>query len=494
MEVALKMAGIDSYTKLCLHMDGDQSDSNHTLTTVGSPKLNSTTKKFGASSMYFDGEDCYISAPDSTDWSFANQPMTIDFWVNFSSLSGSQLIVNQFNDANNHWWLRWSSNKWYFYAVSGGGAIAQYWGPTVSLATDTWYHVAFVRNGTSLLLFQDGVLQTWSSIPTAIGSSHLPNTSALLQIGGDYGNYDLHGYLDELRITRNEARWTTGFTPPTSAYTTDANTKLLLHFNGDESDSAHEVTFYGAPQINATTAKFDGAYYFDGSSYLSVPDSDDWAFGNGSFTIDCWVNATAIIGHWQCIYHQTDNSKYQRFMYNSVNIRFDEYGGLGTVIEGTYSMNTGVWYHLALVRNVNSWNIYIDGVSLVNTTDTSTLSNIIGDLEIGRETAGTADYFTGYIDELRISKGIARWTENFDVPTEAYTEAPTTAFKVKGTRSETSRIIVFDESDWSIEVNTVVSGSGAYEVETTDTGDRTIIARASDGEIVGYGGITPIEE
>ena len=67
-------------------------------------------------------------------------------------------------------------------------------------------------------------------------------------------------------------------------------------------------------------------------------------------------------------------------------------------------------------------------------------------------------------------------------------------YKISGTKSETTRIMVFDESDWSIESNTVVSGSGDYEVEVADTGKRAVISRANDGEVIGYGDVTPIEE
>jgi len=62
------MPGIDSYTKLLLHMDGDQSDSRHNIGLYGTPKLNSQTKKFGASSMYFDGTGDYLSIPTHTDF------------------------------------------------------------------------------------------------------------------------------------------------------------------------------------------------------------------------------------------------------------------------------------------------------------------------------------------------------------------------------------------------------------------------------------------
>jgi hypothetical protein len=62
-------------------------------------------------------------------------------------------------------------------------------------------------------------------------------------------------------------------------------------------------------------------------------------------------------------------------------------------------------------------------------------------------------------------------------------------YKISGTKSEISRIIILNESDWSIESNTVVSGSGAYEIDSLETGNKSVIARANDGEIIGYGGV-----
>ena len=72
------MAGIDSYTKLCLHMDGDQSDSNHTITTYGNPTLNSTTKKFGASSIYLDGAGDCLSVETHADLAFGTGDFTLE--------------------------------------------------------------------------------------------------------------------------------------------------------------------------------------------------------------------------------------------------------------------------------------------------------------------------------------------------------------------------------------------------------------------------------
>lgn len=64
-------------------------------------------------------------------------------------------------------------------------------------------------------------------------------------------------------------------------------------------------------------------------------------------------------------------------------------------------------------------------------------------------------------------------------------------YKISGEKSETVRIIIIKESDWSIESNTVVSGPGAYLIEDLEAGNKLIFGRKEDGEIVGYGNITP---
>jgi alpha-tubulin suppressor-like RCC1 family protein len=60
-------------------------------------------------------------------------------------------------------------------------------------------------------------------------------------------------------------------------------------------------------------------------------------------------------------------------------------------------------------------------------------------------------------------------------------------YKISGTKSETGRVMVLKESDWSIEANTVVSGSGDYEITELESGSKLVFSRAEDGEVVGYG-------
>jgi YD repeat-containing protein len=66
-------------------------------------------------------------------------------------------------------------------------------------------------------------------------------------------------------------------------------------------------------------------------------------------------------------------------------------------------------------------------------------------------------------------------------------------YKISGTKSETARIMVLKESDWSIESNAVVSGSGAYEVDSLETGAKTVVAESNESEVLAFGNVTPIE-
>jgi hypothetical protein len=103
------------------------------------------------------------------------------------------------------------------------------WTPTISLAT--WYHVALVRSGNSWYVFQDG---------SQVGSPRTSSASVADYTGTLYvGSYQgtalyFNGWLDEFRVTKGVARWTSNFTPPMSAYAGDSNTVLLLHMDGTD--------------------------------------------------------------------------------------------------------------------------------------------------------------------------------------------------------------------------------------------------------------------
>lgn len=222
----------------------------------------------------------------------------------------------------------------------------------------------------------------------------------------------------------------------------DSYTKLLLHCDGsdgsttfvDSSFSGKSITAVGNAQIDTAQYKFGGASgLFDGDGdYLSVPDSDDWYFGTGAFTVDFWVrfNSLPSSGAAQFLYNQrqsTNDAIEINLTNNSGTYQwiFKVTSGGGAII--TLTCNTTIsastWYHIALTRNGNDFKFFQNGAQIGSTlTDTDAVPNLSASIDIGRW-SGNGYYFNGWLDEFRISKGIARWTSDFTPPTRPYTRS-----------------------------------------------------------------------
>lgn len=217
--------------------------------------------------------------------------------------------------------------------------------------------------------------------------------------------------------------------------TWDTYTKLMLHCDGADASTTFTdeigktVTANGNAQIDTAQSKFGGASgLFDGTDdYLSIPDSDDWNFGIGDFTIDFWVRFASVSGE-QAFFEQYVNGNTYNIFYKTAAGSLVFQSNDGGVIKGDYtyawSPSINTWYHIAVVRSGSSGYLFVDGVS-VGTASTAFGSNTLPDLaaavKIGMWSgAGGPWNLNGWIDELRVSKGIARWTANFTVATSAY--------------------------------------------------------------------------
>lgn len=220
----------DSYTKTASHFDGADGAVAYTdpiagaYTFVGNAQLDTAQYTFGTASLLLDGTGDYVTLPDSTDWYFGTEDFTIDCRVRFASVSGTQVIVNQISDGNNYWSVNLETAGIRFIFVVGGVAKANYtcsWTPSIN----TWYHLALERTTTTAKIFIDGVLQSHTEF-TAFASNDVGNIASLLYIGNDgTGTAYFNGWIDEFRISKGVARWTSNFTPPISPYPND----LLAH-------------------------------------------------------------------------------------------------------------------------------------------------------------------------------------------------------------------------------------------------------------------------
>jgi len=207
----------------------------------------------------------------------------------------------------------------------------------------------------------------------------------------------------------------------------DQYTKLLLHCNGADAsttfiDSAtgKAITAVETAQVDTAQSKFGGAsLLLDGNSdILTTPDHADFTTGSSDFTVDCWIKrAAAGVTHGICMFNVT-----------SIGLGFYVFSNnlLCAIIRKdptNYSANsTGTigtdWTHVAFVRDGNTLRLFINGTA----DGTKDVTGITADDPTGVAMIGkySTFFFNGWIDEFRVSKGIARWTANFTPPTSAY--------------------------------------------------------------------------
>lgn len=217
---------IDSYVKALLHFDGVNDATTFddatgkTWTPSGEAKLSSNKVVYGRTSGYFDGTGDYISTPDSADFNLGSGDWTIDLWLNPSIFGAGRThgICGQYADANNWLAITFYESTIYIEAKSGGTVVCGYsFNAGSHITAGHWRHIAIVRKSTSMYLFINGVVCTLTA-STAISSNSLPDVAGPFTIGFDdaYNRY-FYGYIDEFRLSKGIARWTSGFIPG-SAY------------------------------------------------------------------------------------------------------------------------------------------------------------------------------------------------------------------------------------------------------------------------------------
>ncbi len=218
----------------------------------------------------------------------------------------------------------------------------------------------------------------------------------------------------------------------------DSYTKLLMHWDNLANpwtfiDSAGKtiIKSWNATQTWAQSRFWSSSIYLDwtSSTMLSLADNDDWDFWTWDFTIDFWVKTTQA---WQAVLiYQWDKDWISTTVSNILMINttwkityspnYTQYPSHNNIIS-TQSINDGFWHHIAIVRNGNYFRMYIDWTETWTALNMSwTIPNKTDQLSIG--SMPWNNYYnrlTGYLDEIRISKWIARWSWNFAVPSSPY--------------------------------------------------------------------------
>ena len=193
-------------------------------------QLDTTVKKFGSAALKLDGSNDSISIPSSGDLGFGtNTDFTIEFWAYANTTGLTSATLFDLRDAG-------TDAEGISVAFRAAGEVDMRVGTTTAItgsgagiATGVWKHYALARDGTNTRLFVDG---TQRGIKTSDTTDY--GASKGLVIGADFdgASQNVTGWIDDFRIERGVAKYTSNFTAPTAAHTGDKDTVLLLSFDG----------------------------------------------------------------------------------------------------------------------------------------------------------------------------------------------------------------------------------------------------------------------
>ncbi len=415
----------------------DDSTNNFTITVNGTPSVQrfnpfGTSTAYSTSviggSGYFDGSGDSLSSASNFEASTSTTTFTIEGFVYPTTFSSLINIIGGIATTS-------GDTKSIAAEVNTSGQVALYWydgaikrctGNTV-MQLNAWNYFAIVVSSNSISIYVNK-----TTTDTLSGTTTLTNRTQLqgLGVGAYYNNNTpaqyFNGYLANLRYS-TIARTISSL--PTTPFASDTNTRWLLSYtNAGILDNAmmNDLETVGNAQISTSVVKYGtGSIYFDGTgdslSVLNTPTSTVW--GTESWTIEGWIYPTAVSSSYRTIY--ANGFPVQIFQTGgSVEIYISSTNGYSYIVNGltgpASSVTANTWVHFAVVKNGSAYRVYVNGVGGSTVTDstaialTSTPNAIIGDAPFGSYP------FVGYMDDLRITKGYARYTTTFTPPTAAF--------------------------------------------------------------------------
>jgi hypothetical protein len=420
------MAEFDPYyANVVLHLraDGNAVDQKWHSVTFASPSY--VGGRFGQA-FNFSGSN-YVSVANSSDFNFNTGDFTIECW--FKGNTTASGYTDRFFSLGNNGVAGAMG-----IVLNGSGyvrvdhATNTILTGTVAVTDNSWHHIAVTRASGTVLLFVDGTQQA-----SATYSSSLSFTTPL-EIGEDSSlgtSSCITGALDDIRITNGVARYTANFTAPTTPFAVSdlsySTVRFLMHADSAIQDVKGHSIINNSVTVSTSYKKFGaGSAAFNGSAYLQSMGAG--ALGSGDFTVEGFFYLTTKTTGYPCIFnnyssfgagslgffagHGSSNSaKYQL----AVN-------GTFPAVQSTSDIVYNVWQHFAVVRSSGTIKLYINGAEEGSCTNSANLTGS-GSLFIG--TCGdsiSGGYINGYIDEMQIVVGTARYLSAFTPPAAPFTE------------------------------------------------------------------------
>jgi hypothetical protein len=381
-----------------------------------------TTAAVGGSG-YFDGTGDYLTWAGSSVGSGA---FTFECWFYYTgTFAGTAAFIGPGTATTNALSIQISSSTT-IQIDQYGVTATSFTVPTMT--ANQWYHIVVVRNsGGSCTVFLNG---TRSSTGALSITTNFANVAAIGYVSSAVPRHWI-GYL--AGVTYNSTALydptLSTITIPTAPTTAVSGTQLLLNYTNagiTDATAKNDLETVGNAQISTSVSKFGGgSIAFDGNNdSLNGPSSTELDMGTGNWTVEGWINITTRTLNYPLIIGNNNGtfsagavaftaSNADSASYNDrFNLAIFDLG-VTKLIPATGTANaTGTWYHFAVVRNGTNISIYRDGVSVASATVSASLTINWGKGGVrvgGNNWDGAQSYLNGYIDDLRITKGYARY-------------------------------------------------------------------------------------
>lgn len=407
----------------------DSSASPLSITVTGTPSVQafspfaptaaySTTTVGG--SGYFDGSGDSLASTTDFESSTSISTFTIEGWVYPTTFSTLINVIGGMVVSS-------GDQKSIAAEVNTSGQVALYWfdgaikrctGNT-AMRLNAWNYFAIVVTSNAIAIYVNK-----TTADTLSGTTTLTTRTQLTDLGvGAYYNNNapaqyFNGYLASVRYS-TVARTISSI--PTAPLSSDSDVRWLINFtNAGIFDAAakNDLETVGNAQVSTTQAKFGTtSMYFDGTGdYLDDPAILNAQFGTGDFTIEGWIYINSLAAAQAIFEFRTAATATYGQIYITTGgvLRFYLPTDIGT--SNTFSTTT--WTHFAITRASGTLNMYINGTRGYTNTYTSAMD--AAKIRIGAAADGTSG-LNAYLDDIRITKGYARYTgSTLTVPTAAF--------------------------------------------------------------------------
>jgi len=368
-------------------------------------------------SVYFTGTDNLIASANAA-FGLGVGDFTIESWV-YHTVTASNLgtLVDLRTTANT------SATA---VRIDSANKVLVFNGPAnaniISAATvpsNQWVHIAVTRQSNVISIFINGV----KDATTATVTSDFGTTQPCL-IGGNYtAGYGFAGYLSDFRIIKGTALYSNSFTPATAPAEIQANTSVWL--KGQASNiidvtGKSNFSTVGTSKVLPGTKRWNSAISFSTAGDMLVsPDQAANNLAGGDWTIEMWIKPNGTYATYNTLIAKRNGTttacSYE--LYLAIT------SGLLTFYNGSTYASTmapiiGAWNHIAATLQGTTLRMFVNGAQCYAGTIAAT-ANVAFPLHIGNVSTG-GETFYGQMEDVRITKGVARYLTNFVVPTDSF--------------------------------------------------------------------------